>query len=52
MILGEEQVVCDLVKEVFEEFVAPDYREEGIEEFFLFANPINMRQRVQSGVFV
>ena len=52
MIPGEEQVVCDLVKEVFEEFVAPDYRQEGIEEFFLFANSIRMRQRVQSGGFV
>lgn len=52
MIAGEEQLVCDLVEEVFTEFVAPDYREEGITEFFRFANPIKMKQRVQSGGFV
>jgi hypothetical protein len=49
---GEEQAVCDLVSRVFNEFVAPDYWKEGIEEFFRFANPRAMEKRMQSGGFV
>ena len=29
---GEEAAVCDLVVRVFNEFVAPDYTDEGIRE--------------------
>ena len=49
---GEEQAVCDLVKRVFNEYVAPDYRQDGIEEFFRFANPSAMKERMQSDGFV
>ena len=49
---GEEQAVCDLVSQVFNEFVAPDYGQEGIEEFFRFANPGALEERMQSGGFV
>ena len=49
---GEEQAVCDLVNQVFNEFVAPDYGQEGIEEFFRFANPGAMEERMQSGGLV
>ncbi len=52
MNVGEEQAVCDLVRKVFNEFVASDYQEEGIEAFFHFANPSAMRKRMQSGGFV
>jgi hypothetical protein len=49
---GEERAVCDLVSKVFNEFVSPDYEQEGIEEFFRFANPDAMEERMQSGGFV
>lgn len=49
---GEEQTVCDLVARVFNEYVASDYGQDGIEEFFRFANPESMKERMQSGGFV
>ena len=49
---GEEGAVVDLVRQVFDEFVAPDYGAEGIEEFFKFANPSALRARVKQGGFV
>ena len=52
MVNGEEEVVSALVEGVFNEFVAPDYNEEGIAEFFRFANPDAMRERIRSGGFV
>lgn len=35
---GEENEVCDLISEVFNKFVAPGYSEEGIKEFYRYAN--------------
>lgn len=52
MVLGEEQVVCDLVTQVFNEYVASDYEQDGIDEFFRFANPEAMKERMQSNGFV
>lgn len=49
---GEEQAVCDLVKQVFDEYVASDYGQDGIDEFFRFADPKAMKERVQSGCLV
>ena len=49
---GEERSVCELVSQVFNEFVAPNYGQEGIEEFFRFAEPEAMKERMQSGGFV
>lgn len=49
---GEEQAVCDLVTHVFNEFVASDYAYDGIKEFFQFANPSAMNERMQSDGFV
>lgn len=49
---GEEEAVNILVEAVFNEFVAPDYDEEGITEFFRFANPEAMKERIRSGGFV
>jgi GNAT superfamily N-acetyltransferase len=46
---GEEGEVCTLVERVFNEFVAPDYPPEGIEEFFRYAEPEAMAQRVELG---
>lgn len=49
---GEELAVCQLVERVFNEFIAPDYDQNGIEAFFRFANPGAMAQRIRSGGFV
>lgn len=49
---GEEQAVCELVRDVFNEFVAPEYGKAGIEEFFRFANPNAMKARMKAGGFV
>ena len=42
---GEEGRVCALVERVFNEFVAPDYSPEGVEEFFKFADSAALRER-------
>jgi GNAT superfamily N-acetyltransferase len=42
---GEEDRVCNLVKEVFGEFVAPLYEPEGVEEFLRYVDPDLMAQR-------
>ncbi len=49
---GEESEVCDLVKRVFDEFVAPDYSQEGIDEFFRYSQPDALAQRSQNNHFV
>lgn len=49
---GQEREVCDLVAEVFNQYVAPDYTQEGIDEFFSFANHNAMHKRMQSEGFV
>lgn len=52
MNIGEEKAVCELVEQVFNEYVASEYGQEGLEEFFRFANPLAMKKRMQSGGFV
>ncbi len=49
---GEESEVCDLVKRVFDEFIAPYYSQEGIDEFFRYAQPDALAQRSQNNHFV
>jgi len=49
---GEEAIVCELVEKVFKKFVAPDYGKDGVEEFFRFANPSAMNERLKSDGFV
>jgi GNAT superfamily N-acetyltransferase len=49
---GEEAKVCSLIEKVFNEFVAPDYGTEGINEFFKFANPLALAGRTGSGQVV
>ena len=49
---GEEAIVCDLVADVFNQFVASDYEKEGVEEFFRFANSDALKERIKSGGFV
>lgn len=45
MVSGEEETVINIVTEVFNEFVAPQYSEEGITEFYKYANAANLAER-------
>jgi predicted GNAT family N-acyltransferase len=46
---GEEQEVCALVARVFDEYVAGDFSHEGVQEFYRYAEPIAMAERIQKG---
>ena len=49
---GEEVEICSLVMDSFNEFIAPDYSQEGIEEFSRYAQPDELSRRSQSNNFV
>ena len=49
---GEETEVCDLVRRVFNEFIAPSYSQAGIDEFFKYAQADALAQRSQNNHFV
>lgn len=49
---GQEEAVIDIVKEAFDEKVAPDYTQEGIEEFYKFASKHNLAERSKNNTFV
>lgn len=49
---GEEKAVCDLVERVFGALVAPGYDAAGAQQFFRYANPIALAERVRAGGFV
>jgi len=49
---GEESAVCALVTHVFNEFVAPDYSDEGAEEFLKYVEPNLLLERSQEDHFV
>lgn len=51
MIIGQEQLVSDMVWEVFEEFVAPGYAPEGIETFRCFIQVDELKKATESGRF-
>ena len=46
---GQEVEVCNLVARTFNEFIAPEFSEEGVEEFFKYANPRAFKKRLESG---
>jgi len=48
---GEEIKVCNLVARSFNEFIAPGFSEEGVQEFFKYANPRALKKRAESGYF-
>jgi GNAT superfamily N-acetyltransferase len=48
---GEESEACRLVCEVFREFVAPFYTQEGIDEFLRYAAPDRMAKRAGANHF-
>lgn len=49
--LEEVIEVCNLVARSFNEFIAPEFSEEGIEEFFKYSNPREFNKRSESGYF-
>ncbi len=49
MITGDEQRIHDLVKKVYDEFVAGDCTEEGNNTFYDFIKPESISMRLQSG---
>ncbi len=51
---GEEVEVCNLVARSFNEFIAPEFSDDGIEEFFRYANPRALLKRSEGShdVFV
>lgn len=48
---GEEEQVCRLVRQVFNEFVAPLYTQEGAEEFLRYVDSDLMAKRARSNHF-
>jgi len=48
---GEEIKVCNLVARSFNEFIAPDFPEQGVEEFFLYSNPLSLKRRLEKDYF-
>ncbi len=49
---GEEVEVVNLVARSFNEFIAPDFPDEGIEEFFGYSNPRALVKRSDGNHFV
>jgi ribosomal protein S18 acetylase RimI-like enzyme len=49
---GEETAVSNLVARSFNEFIAPDFSGEGIDEFFKYANPRSLAKRSEDSHFV
>ena len=49
---GEETAVSNLVARSFNEFIAPGFSEEGIDEFFKYANPRSLAKRSGHSHFV
>ena len=52
IVAGEEVEVCNLVARSFNEFIAPGFSEEGIEEFYRYINPRALHKRWRGGYHV
>jgi predicted GNAT family N-acyltransferase len=48
---GEETQVCELITQVFDELVAPDFSPEGVEEFLKYVQPDALRERSEANHF-
>jgi GNAT superfamily N-acetyltransferase len=48
---GEEDQAIDIVSSTFNEFVAPEFSAEGIDEFFKYADAAALAERSMSGHF-
>jgi ribosomal protein S18 acetylase RimI-like enzyme len=49
---GEEDKVCQLVMDCFNEFISPGYSKEGITEFSKYVNPQLMKHRLAKNHFI
>ena len=45
----DAEQVSDLARSAFDEFIAPDYTEQGVAEFHRYADPEAFRERVRGG---
>jgi GNAT superfamily N-acetyltransferase len=45
-------LICNLIMECFNEFVAPGYSREGIQEFSKYVDPAAMRARLKGNYFI
>lgn len=48
---GQEKTVIDVVREVFDKHVAPEYTQEGVDEFYKFANEKSLAERSKVNFF-
>ena len=46
---ADVEQVSDLVRSAFDEFIGPDYTEQGVAEFHRYADPEAFRERVRGG---
>lgn len=49
---GEEEKVCRLIMDIFSEFIAPGYSDEGINEMTRYVNPDFTRFRLANNHFI
>lgn len=49
MLPGEEESVCNMIRTVFNEFVAPEFSVEGVNIFINFVSAENMKKRHEDG---
>ena len=49
---GEEVEICNLVARSFNEFIAPGFSKEGVDEFFRYVNPRALHKRWRGGYHV
>jgi len=49
---GEQTEAYNLIYRVFKEFIAPDFSQQGIDEFLSFASPESLAERAQANNFV
>lgn len=52
IVAGEEVEVCNLVARSFNEFIAPEFSDQGIDEFFKYVNPRALHKRWRTGYHV
>ncbi len=45
---GETESVCALIRDVFTEFVAPHFADEGVKQFLAYVDPEQMAERMRS----
>lgn len=49
---GEEEQVAELIQEIFDQYIAADYTEQGIAEFGRFSSPQQIAKRRVSNLFL